>query len=237
MRPEPPLLLLTRPASDARRFAASIRAPCAWRAVISPLLEIVPLGGAEDPGGVPLFTSAAAVPFAGAGRGRLAWCVGPRTAGAARRAGWDAREGGGDGAALLGAIRAAGGQGPFVHLRGAHARVPLAEGLRAAGFEAAERVVYDQRATPLTPEARAALSGAARVVAPLFSPRTAELFSDGAGEVAAALTVIALSEAVAAGAARFAPRVAARPDGAAMAEAAAAALCEGGGARDDTPRP
>ena len=220
-----PVLLLTRPEAEARRFEASVRAlaPGEWRAVVAPLLEIVPMAAVEVPEDVPIFTSAQAVPFAGTGSGRLAWCVGPRTAAAARAAGWSPKEGGGDAEALFAAILAAPPE-PLVHLRGVHSRGALAERLRAAGRTVAERVVYDQRARPLTAEAGTALAGAAPVLAPVFSPRSASLLSGAVGNPAAPFRVIALSVAAAEPLRRWSPVVAARPDGEAMAEAAAALL-------------
>ena len=220
-----PVLLLTRPERDARRFEARVRAlrPGDWRAVVSPLLEIVPLAEPQAPEGVPVFTSAHAVPFAGPGRGRPAWCVGPRTATAARAAGWAPREGGGDAEALLAAILAAPPE-PVVHLRGVHARGALAERLRAAGREAEERIVYDQRALALTEEARSALAGPAPVVAPAFSPRSAALLLAAVGNPSAPFRVIAVSAAAAEPLRRWSPLVAARPDGEAMAEATATLL-------------
>ena len=220
-----PVLLLTRPEGDARRFEARVRAlaPGDWRTVVSPLLEIVPLAEPEAPDGTPVFTSAHAVPFAGRGGGRPAWCVGPRTAAAARAAGWTPREGGGDAEALLAAILAAPPE-PLVHLRGVHARGRLAERLRAAGREAEERIVYDQRALPLMEEARAALDGPAPVVAPVFSPRSAVLLADALGNPSAPFRVIAVSAAAAEPLRRWSPLVAARPEGEAMAETTAALL-------------
>ena len=224
---EPPVLLLTRPEADSRRFAARVAALAgSARVVVSPLLEIAAMGPPAPPGGVPVFTSAAAVPLAGPGGGARAWCVGPRTAEAARAAGWAPREGGGDAGALVAAMLASGDPGPFVHLRGAHARGCVAERLRAGGRAAAERVVYDQRAVPLSPEALEALGGGGRVVAPLFSPRSAALLVAGAGNPGAPPRVVAMSVAVAevARAAGWPARVAARADAGAMAEATAECL-------------
>ena len=220
-----PVLLLTRPEADARRFEARVRAlaPGDWRAVVSPLLEIVPLAEPAAPGGVPVFTSAHAVFFAGSGGGRPAWCVGPRTAAEARAAGWAPREGGGDAEALLAAIHASPPE-PLIHPRGVHARGDLAARLRAAGREVEERIVYDQRALPLTGEAQAALDGTAPVVAPVFSPRSAALLLDAVGNPSAPFRVIAVSAAAAEPLRRWSPVVAARPDGEAMADATATLL-------------
>lgn len=219
---EPPVLLLTRPEADSRRFAELIGPRGEGvRIVISPLLRIEPLGMPGPSGGVPVFTSAHAVPLAGPGGGGDAWCVGERTAAAAAAVGWRPRVGAGDAEALVAAILASGEAGPFVHLRGAHARGEIAARLRAGGRAASERVVYDQRAAPLAAEAQAALAGRAPVVAPLFSPRSAALFAAAAGNPAAPLRVVAMSDAVrrAVDGAGWPVEVAARPDGGAMLEA------------------
>ena len=224
---EPPVLLLTRPEADSRRFAARVAALAgAVRTVISPLLEIAPTGPPAPPAGVPVFTSAAAVPLAGPGRGLPAWCVGPRTAAAARAAGWAPREGGGDADALVAAILGSGDPGPFVHLRGAHARGEVAGRLRAGGRATDDRVVYEQRAVPLSRDAVDVLRGGGPVVAPLFSPRSAALLVAGAGNPGAPPRVVAMSAAVAevARAAGWPARVADRADAGAMAVATAECL-------------
>ena len=74
-----PVLLLTRPPQDSRRFAAMLPD---WPAVISPILRIVAVdhdaAALRDAPGL-VCTSAHAVPAAGPGRGRLALCVGGHT--------------------------------------------------------------------------------------------------------------------------------------------------------------
>lgn len=205
-----PVLLLTRPLADSRRFAAMLPE---WRAAISPVLRIVAVdhdGAAlrRAPGLV--FTSAHAVPAAGPGRGRLALCVGGHTAQAARKAGFDVRTGNGFAEGLLPLIEAA--DVPLIHPHGRH----LARELPVPGM-----VVYDQQAVPLGREARALLAGSAPVVLPLFSPRSARLVAEAARGAGAPLWPVAISRAALAAwdgpAARC--RVAASPDAAAMAAA------------------
>ncbi|VDS07173.1 uroporphyrinogen-III synthase [Paracoccus haematequi] len=213
-----PVLLLTRPQADSRRFAAMLPE---WRAVISPILRIVAVdhdGAAlrDAPGLV--FTSAHAVAAAGPGRGRLALCVGGHTAQVARAAGFDVRAGNGFAEGLLPLIDGAGV--PLIHPHGRH----LAKRLPVPGM-----VVYDQQAVPLTAEARALLGGDGPVVLPLFSPRSARLVADATRGARAPLRVAAISDA--AWAAWDGPAaghaVAERPDAAAMAAAVRAlALAE-----------
>ncbi|WP_230312339.1 uroporphyrinogen-III synthase [Paracoccus lichenicola] len=208
--PARPVLLLTRPRADSRRFAAMLPE---WRAVISPILRIVGV----DHDGVALrdapglvFTSAHAVAAAGPGQGRLAICVGGHTAQVARAAGFAVRTGTGSAEGLLPLIRDAGV--PLIHPHGRH----LARELPVPGV-----VVYDQQPVPLTRDAQALLAGDAPVVLPLFSPRSARLAADAARGARAALWPVAISEA--ARAAWDAPAaghaVAGRPDAAAMVAA------------------
>lgn len=180
----PPPLLLTRPEADARRFAALLPG---WPAVIAPILRIEPVAHdaqalAEAPGLV--FTSAHAVPAAGVGRGRPAICVGGHTGAAARAAGFAVTEGEGTATSLLPLIAAA--SVPLIHPHGRH----LARALPVPGM-----VVYDQLPQPLTPEAEALLAGAAPVILPVFSPRSARLLAEAARAARAPLWLAAISAA------------------------------------------
>ncbi|MFV0385624.1 uroporphyrinogen-III synthase [Paracoccus sp. (in: a-proteobacteria)] len=181
----PSTLLLTRPQADSRRFQAMLPGV---RAVISPILRIEPVAHDADrlraAGGF-VFTSAHAVPAAGPGQGRLALCVGKRTAQVAREAGFSVREGKGFAESLLPLIRAA--PVPLLHLHGRHvARTLPVEGV----------VVYDQVAEPLNADARALLSGPGRVLLPLFSARSARLVAAQVSDAAALLFPVAVSPAV-----------------------------------------
>jgi uroporphyrinogen-III synthase len=90
----------------------------------------------------------------------------------------------------------------------------------------ADLVVYDQQAQPLTDAALRRLAANGPVVVPLFSPRTAKLFS-AAGPFAAPLHLIAMSDAVAEAAGLIdatSITVAAEPTQPAMVAATASAL-------------
>jgi uroporphyrinogen-III synthase len=217
--PRPPLLL-TRPRAQSDRFAAAVRARLgALPLVISPLLEIAPR---PDP--VPEGWRTAVLTSENGARalaartdveGRRAYCVGDRTAAAARAAGMRAVSAGGAAEDLLALLRRAAPEGPLLFARGAETRGGVAEGLAAAGFTVLEAVLYDQRPRPLIPEARALLERPGRVVAPLFSPRSAALLARAARGTAAQVTAVALSPAVAEAWGRPA-EVAARPEAAAI---------------------
>ncbi|MDP0930121.1 uroporphyrinogen-III synthase [Paracoccus onubensis] len=179
-------LLLTRPEADSRRFAAMLPE---FRAVISPILRIEPV--AHDASRLRaarglVFTSAHAVASAGPGRGRLALCVGGRTAQVARAAGFMTREGNGFADSLLPLIESA--EMPLIHPHGRH----LARELPVEGM-----VVYDQIAQPLNADARALLTCEAPVLLPLFSPRSARLLAAQTGESCAELWIVAISPAAA----------------------------------------
>ncbi|SEH84197.1 uroporphyrinogen-III synthase [Paracoccus alkenifer] len=186
-----PVVLLIRPQEAAERFAAQI-APMGLRALISPMLRIVPVphdAAALQAARGLVFTSENGVRFAGPGRGRPAWCVGPRTAKAAAAAGYDAITGPGDAARLIPLIS---DLGPgWLHAHGRH----LAARLPVPGV-----VVYDQQALPLSAQARALLAGDGPVILPLFSPRSARLAAQAVAPISAKgplppLRLIAISEA------------------------------------------
>lgn len=197
--PRPPILLMTRPEPQARAFAESLGV--AVDMVISPLIAIAPVGPLPDPGrfaGLILTSANAARVYRqiGGPTGLAAWCVGTKTAEAAREAGLDAEALGGDAAALAESLIARNVPGPLLHLRGFHSRGAVADRLIDAGIETHEAVIYDQPAQALTPEARAALDGDRPIVVPLFSPRTAEIFALY-GPFDGSVHVVAMSPAVA----------------------------------------
>jgi uroporphyrinogen-III synthase len=175
-------LLLTRPRAASESFAAEIAGGgLPLDIVISPRMEIVPVDAPPPLAGddALVFTSANAIPFAGPGEGRRAWCVGARTTRTARDAGFDAREAGACADALVARLLEERPGPRLLHLRGRHQRGDVVERLRAAGHDTAAHVVYDQVA--LRPDA-AFTSALARdrLIVPLFSPRSASLFSDAA---------------------------------------------------------
>ncbi len=240
MKPSDTTLLLTRPAPAATRFAAELEAETGAFAltVVSPVLDIVPRGAVPDlPDGAALaFTSENAVALAATQRdpgGRRAWCVGARTAEAARAAGYDAVTAGGDAGALAALLFAQPPAGEIVHLSGAHQRGDLAERLSEAGLPARRVVIYDQVPRPLSPAAGKALKGPRPVLVPLFSPRSAALVSSGAAAARAPLLVAALSPAVAEAWKGPAPRgvaIAERPEAGALIAAIARLLAATPGA-------
>ncbi|MGR3591255.1 MAG: uroporphyrinogen-III synthase [Limimaricola soesokkakensis] len=221
-----PTLLLTRPEPAARRFLAEleIRAGRHLKAVIAPLMridEMTPPRPARSPAALILTSERGAWGAARMGyTGLPAWCVGPRTAQAARLAGLDPRPGGGTAETLIAAILKAPDEGPLLHLRGDHQRGDLADRLRAAGRGCDEAVVYAQTARPLSEAGRHLLSGRTPVVAPVFSPRSAALLA-ACAPIAAPLALVAISAAAARPLSKLGPPVtmASRPDADAMIDA------------------
>ena len=229
-------VLLTRPEAEARGFARLLvsRFGEMVRPVVAPLMvprllnPRLPAGPFE----AVIFTSAQAV--AGASRlsglpGR-AYCVGRKTAEAARLAGFDARSADGDAGALVAAILADPPKGALLYLRAADTRGEVAERLTQAGVTTVSAVIYRQDPCPLSAEAVALLQGAGRVLVPLFSPRSARIFAEALpADAQAALGVAALSPAVAEVAAELNPArlvVAGHPDAQGMLDAVATLLAE-----------
>jgi uroporphyrinogen-III synthase len=215
-------LLLTRPRAQSDRFAAMCRPRLPQVGiVISPILEIEPIGTPPDLRGYRglILTSENALTALSqpVPADLVAYCVGDRTAEAARQAGLTAHSVGGSAEDLYAAL--AGAEGPLLHLHGVHARGELASRLTEAGTPTEEAVVYDQLPRPLSGPAKALLSGTSPVLLPLFSPRSARLLSDAAKNAVAPLFLAAMSEAVAAAWAGPAPalvRSAERPAAPAM---------------------
>lgn len=219
-----PILLITRPKNDAVRLARAVTLAMGIpvQVVIAPLMRIVPVAvaGLTDLAHV-IFTSANGVAQADdVPRSAVAWCVGTRTAAAAKEAGFVVKVGGGDAGQLLELLLDAAPQGKIAHIRGKHARGGIAEGLNAAGIDCIDAVAYDQVAEPLNDVALDVLRGDVPIVAPLFSPRTAALLMKNVPS-GAPLHVVAMSGAVADVVGPITVTVAEKPEGAAMV----AAIC------------
>ena len=197
-----PVLLLTRPEGAARRFLKQLD-PVAMQnvdVVMSPLLRIEPTVSDLDLDAYKglIFTSAngvSAVARATDRRDHVAYCVGPATTAAAQGAGWTAVQTGRTADDLVTALQKGQPDGPLLHLRGQHARGRIAHRLSQSGVTTAEQVVYAQLARPLSEAAVSALNSKRRVVIPLFSPRSANLFFESAPD--RPMIVAAMSDAVA----------------------------------------
>lgn len=219
-------LLLTRPEPQSKAFldACATALDRSVPAVISPLIRIEPTGDLPDLArfSAVIVTSGNAVRVLGATlQGREVFAVGEATAALVQDFGAVAT--------VLGEnvdqfVHNAGQiGGPVVFCRGVHSRGALADRLRELGIDVEESVIYDQAACPLSADATSLLAGNGRVVAPVFSPRTARLLAEVT--IAAPLTIVAISKATAdewSGPGTV--RIASAPTAAAMARAVAEAF-------------
>ncbi|MGO4906859.1 uroporphyrinogen-III synthase [Pseudorhodobacter sp. W20_MBD10_FR17] len=181
-----PAFLLTRPAAQSHRFAAQLHQRFGQdiAITISPLLAPAFLGAPFPQGsfaaliftsetGVAAFLANSARP---ASLPKLAYCVGARTANAARNAGLESVSADADAASLVALIRQHGQRGPLLHICGRHTRGDIAQSLTDAGIPTQSCVLYDQIAQDLTKDAIAVLRGEQAAMVPLFSPRSAAVF-------------------------------------------------------------
>lgn len=223
-----PLILLTRPKAASEAFAVALRSALGpVDIIIAPVMAIVASDGFPDLADADglIFTSAAGVDAFAAQSERRdlpAWCVGARTAAAATAIGLRAQSADGDADALVALLVQSAPRGRLVHLCGTHQRGDVAARLSAAGLWAEAIAIYDQRAVRPNPDLAMALAHPGPIIAPLFSPRSATLFAQAAGD--AMVTPVALSAAVrdvlpAAMAARC--HLASHPDAPAMIRAVA----------------
>lgn len=194
-----PMILLTRPQAQARRFATQIQQTLPQAEIrIAPVMRIVAMQDLPQVTGYDavVFTSENAVRVMAdrVAPGQVAYCVGDRTAKAAQDLGLVAHSAKGSAADLLPMLRQSAAR-RLIYLHGRHRRLDLAAQL--PDHEIAQHVVYDQIAQPLDDAAKAVLAGRDPVILPLFSPRSAEILTAEVTGVTAPLWVLALSPQVA----------------------------------------
>jgi len=212
MTDKPIALLLTRPLAQSQRFVRALARrgahafqPSAVQICISPLFEIIFQGALPDitPYRSLIFTSSNAV----RAFSRLApdcvipsFTVGQATADTAVGFGLPAQMLGVDVQDFAKALLVFGPETPCLHLRGDLIRRKLAPELTQAGVTTDEAIVYRQNGVPLNSTARQILRGAAPVIIPLFSPRTAQRFRAEYAKAGgtAPIYVVALAPAIAA---------------------------------------
>jgi uroporphyrinogen-III synthase len=204
-------ILITRPREDAEPFARALTI-AGHEPVIEPLLEIAFLPGASlDLSGVQaiLLTSANGVRAVARRTERRdvpVMAVGASTANEARAAGFkQVSQSNGEGVEALATFVQAKlrpSDGALVHPTGRVTAGDLAGALLAHGFVVRREVIYEARAVDhLSGAVVAEMSAGLVHAATFFSPRTAALFVELAGEEAlegacAGLTAICLSPAV-----------------------------------------
>ena len=200
MQTMPPLLIVTRPYSTGQAFARKILdAFGPVDVIMSPGLKILPLDVSvpDDISNV-IFTSANGV--AQANRLHLpitahAWCVGQKTAAAAKSLGFKTTLGGGDAYQLIETVKEAAPQGKIIHVTGQHRQGDVAATLRRSGLDCVEVIAYDQLVCTPTPDFENALLGDRPLVIPLFSARSGLTFLGMKRR--APLHIVAISLAVA----------------------------------------
>jgi uroporphyrinogen-III synthase len=192
-----PILIITRPATASAEFAHDVQRTMGAELFVlhAPALQIVPLDYLMPDAAHVIFTSARAVAQAPLGKGLTAWCVGGATAAAAQAKGYDVRSAAGDACALVAMIASQRPVGPMVHLAGRHRRGAVAARLTAAGLRCTTIEAYDQIALPMPQSLIDAAAGSARLVAPVFSARSAQGLLDLT--FIAPLHIVAISASVA----------------------------------------
>ncbi|MEM8978257.1 MAG: uroporphyrinogen-III synthase [Pseudomonadota bacterium] len=150
---------------------------------IAPLLRIAATQNSYDLTDVSavVFTSENGVRFAPNGEGLLAFCVGDRTAAAAKTKGYKARSAGGAVQDLLQMLfdelpdlRTEDPiTGDVLHIRGQDTVGDVSHQLRSAGIPARDAVVYQQVAQAFQDEHAVWLKAHTHVIAPVFSPKSA----------------------------------------------------------------
>ena len=239
-RANPVPLLLTRPEPQAAEFARDVRARFGGqlRIIMTPLLAprfyapVLPTG----PFAGLILTSQTGVEAylrLGAATENLpgqVFCVGVRTADAARAAQLQPVIIAQDAASLTAQIKAQPPQGALLHLRGRETRGDISRQLILAGIDTVEAVIYAQEQQDLTGQAQAALQDQEPVLVPLFSPRTAAIFAHELTRTCAIspLFVAAMSGEVAVelGNTSAQIRIAERPDATAMLDTVAMLLSD-----------
>lgn len=200
MRPVPTLALI-RPEAASRALANRIQAAIGHKipTLIAPVITVAPLPATYDPAPYAglILTSANAVAFADGLAGRPVWCVGTRTAQAARARGAIVAAEATDADALIGLLADKPPGSKLLWLRGAHVASDIAARLTKRGVETDAVVIYDQPAQPPDPTLIQALRGQAPVILPLYSPRSARLIGQAITHPGPGVTAIALSPKIA----------------------------------------
>ena len=195
-----PLLLLTRPAAQSARMAAMAREQFGAKLDIleAPLARVVPRPFSAVAVDTSLIaTSENAVHTAAEGgvdfTDRITWCVGPRTAQAARLRGANVRTGAGDAAALAAMIDVS----PLCWLRGVDAAFDIAKSLNERGLDTDIRITYAINPLDFATNDRQSIAQAPQVIAPVMSVRSAKRLAQALGPDLSHVQIAAISQQVA----------------------------------------
>lgn len=224
-------LLLTRPKAQSRALVNQIETnfPDRTRCIISPLMVIAPTKNLPNLDGCQamLFTSVNGVSaFAdlGINTDLQCYCVGVRTAQAARDVGLQAISADGAAADLIALINKnlTPEVGSLLHCRGEHSTGDITASLSACGFDVREAVLYSQNSCDLTGKAQLALASGEVNAILIYSPRSAQQFHTAFANKkwhANNITALCISENTAAEIRSLGfecVEIAEKPDGAAM---------------------
>ena len=225
-------LLLTRPEAQSRALVKDIetRFPDKTKCIVSPLMTITPMGHLPDISDFQalLFTSVNGVQtFTAMGGTTIVrcYCVGTRTAKAARDAVLNAISADGAAAELIALVAGdlTPAEGALLHIRGEQTAGDIAGNLSGHGFTVHEAVLYRQDTCDLNAEAVQALANGEVDGLPLYSPlsarRLAEVLTENTDWPKQNLSALCISENVAAEVRNLSPgriEVAVEPNGTEM---------------------
>lgn len=177
-----PILVLTRLPEDSERFAEAVKEAFDpdLRVVLSPAFEIRAITPDVIPEAADLIATSrhgvAQITRLGL-KARTVWCVGKRTAEAAKAAGYAARSADGDAEALINLILDERPEGPLLHVAGRDRRGDIADRLSDAGIACKVITAYAQVPRAPSKELQDVARGTTPVITPVFSPKTAMVFA------------------------------------------------------------
>ncbi|MEP3297181.1 MAG: uroporphyrinogen-III synthase [Pseudoruegeria sp.] len=195
-----PLLLLTRPQAQADRFARLLQSKRTEnpRFLIASLLEIVPFPEQLDVAAFDffIFSSMNGVIAEATPIQQKAFCVGERTAERARSRGFDVIAVTKTVEDLILWLAQHQPIGRGLYARGSIIRQSVISDPRLEALKLEERVVYDQIPKVWPKDISAKIQREPRIIAPVFSPRSAIYLAKALSEYRGDLCCIALSDAV-----------------------------------------
>lgn len=203
-------LILTRPEAQSRALAKDIDAnfPEKARCIIAPLMAIKHVGALPDTRHIQaiLFTSINGVKAFFAVGGALTvpcYCVGERTATAAREVGFNAKSSNGTAADLVVMVAKdlKPEDGALLYVRGEIATGDVADKLVECGFLVTSKVLYEQKGRDFLPVTLDAIAQGEVNAFPLYSPLTARrlaaVFADNPAWPKHDITALCISDNVA----------------------------------------
>ena len=178
--PRDATIILTRPVAQSRRFAAQLQAGFTPQLDVSicPVLEIVPLPIIQhvQPAEALIFTSENGVLHLDQDvSGYLAYCVGPRTAAAARARGCRVVDSDGDADRLVSMLSQIKNIGSLVHVRGKITRGDIVGRLSKLGIPIRSLISYAQQPVDQTIRSLPQQIAGKPHIFPVCSPRTADI--------------------------------------------------------------